>query len=105
MALVLDLSSFVESTPEAGPFLDVSKLGLVADVAGTPAGPVDVAALGALPILCAEQSFALLGCVLADLDAKLPLALFDAPFATWGLGLLHLAPVAPLTPGKIDVPA
>jgi len=45
MLLVFDFPSFVEASAKAGPLLNVANLGLVADVARTPACPVDVATL------------------------------------------------------------
>ena len=55
VALVLDVLALVKAPAQARPLLDVAKLGAVAHVARRPAGPVDVAALAALPVLSRKQ--------------------------------------------------
>lgn len=99
MSLILDFSPLVESAAESGPLLNIPKFCLVADVASASSGPVDVPAFGALPVFGRKQTLALLCGVLANLDAQLLFAAFAATFRRF----LRLAPVAAVTPGKVDV--
>jgi len=101
MTFILDFATLVEASPQACPLLNVSDLGLVADVAGAPAGPVHVSALGTLPVLGREQTFAFFCSVLPYFDAELLLAALAASVTR--SGLLRLASVALVTSGKVDI--
>lgn len=84
-----------DDTSLTGPLLHRRELRRVAHVARAAARPVDVGALAALPVLGAEEAARLVGGRLANLRARLLVAV--------GGGALAAAPVAGGASGEVDV--